>query len=109
MAEIIFAFYDYTLGGSIELLGGKAAIQARIGATMIGSGVYATYGSALAFELAMDIAVAGVVLTVLDPSNKWSGGLDEPRFHQHEHTQPKSFQNIYRPGYYGKDAQGTWG
>jgi len=54
-------------------------------------------------------AIVAGILTIVDPGHKWEGGLDEPRFHQHEHEVPMVFQNVYRPSYYGEDATGTWG
>ena len=71
------AFYDYTFGGPIELMAGKSIVQGAVLSSLVGTGVYGSLHGAIAFELAMDFLIFGAVLTVIDPSNKWGGGVDE--------------------------------
>ncbi len=68
------AFIDYTFGGPIELMAGKSTAQAGL---LTRTGLYATFRRGLSIEIAMDFAIAGAVLTVMDPANKWEGGADE--------------------------------
>lgn len=68
------AFIDYTFSGPIELMAGKSAAQAGF-LTM--TGLYSSFRLGLAIELGLDFAIVGAVLTVADPADKWSGGLDE--------------------------------
>jgi len=68
------AFMEYTFAGPIELMAGKSTAQAGLLARL---GAYSTFRAGLAIELGMDFAILGAVLTVTDPANKWSGGLDE--------------------------------
>lgn len=68
------AFMDYTFGGPVELMGIKSGAQAGL---LSRAGVYATFRQGLSIEIAMDFAIVGAVLTLLDPANKWEGGADE--------------------------------
>jgi len=68
------AWVDYTFGGPIELMAGKSTAQAGF---LTGAGVYSSFRMGMAIELGMDFAIIGAILTIADPANKWSGGLDE--------------------------------
>ena len=76
-AQAFYAFYEYTFGGPIELMAGKSIAQGVILSSLVGTGVYGSLGGAIAFELGMDFLMIGVAATIVDPSNKWDGGLDE--------------------------------
>jgi len=68
------AFMEYTFAGPVELMAGKSTAQAGLLARL---GAYQTFKVGLAYELGMDFAILGAVLTLADPADKWSGGLDE--------------------------------
>jgi len=68
------AFMDYTFGGSVELMATKSAAQAGL---LTRAGLYSTFRMGLSIEIAVDFAIVGSVLTILDPANKWEGGADE--------------------------------
>jgi len=76
-AEFLMAFSDYTFGGPIELMALKSLTQAGLGTFFIGTGIYATLGTAALFELAMDFLILGTAVTLVDPSHKWRGGVDD--------------------------------
>jgi len=68
------AYMDYTFGGPVELMGIKSGAQAGL---LTRAGIYASFRQGLSAEIAMDFALVGAVLTLLDPANKWEGGADE--------------------------------
>ena len=73
-AGAVSAFMEYTFGGPIHLMASKSSAQA---AFLTLTGLYGTFRTGLAIELGMDFAILGAVLTVIDPLDKWEGGLDE--------------------------------
>jgi len=89
------AFIYYTFTGPTEFMAAKSGIQAA-GASRLGF-----YGgsllTALRWELALDFAVFGAVLTVFDPANKWKGGLDESTSWEEGDPVPFSTGNFLHP------------
>ena len=77
VAQAFMAYGEYTFGGPIELMAGKSVTQGIVLSALGGTGVYSTIGGAIAFELVMDFLLVGVALTIIDPSDKWDGGIDE--------------------------------
>jgi len=104
------AFVEYTRipaamgggGGALGLQIAGQAPQAKWASPWMSKG----FTRALAYEAIFGTALLAGVLTILDPEHRWEGGLDEPRFHQHEHINP--FQGA---GFRTRPLQavpGTW-
>lgn len=76
----------YTFEGPTELLAGKSGVQAAAASRL---GFYGgSLLTALKWELSLDFAIFGAILTVFDPAHKWKGGLDESGVLQAQRTLP---------------------
>ena len=73
MQQMNQAFFEYaTEAGPIFIA--KATAQAAAGWYF---GVYPTFWAGLAAEAGVDLIVGPIVLTIIDPADKWDGGWDE--------------------------------
>ena len=72
------AYFQYTAEAGAAFLA-KATAQAAIGWHL---GIYPTFWAGLAIEASVDLVLGPLVITAIDPKDKWSGGLDETRAYQ---------------------------
>jgi len=80
-------------GGALGLQVAAQAPQAKWASPWMSRG----FTVALAYEAIVGTSIFAALLTIADPSHKYEGGLDEARFHQHEHTNPFSTGNFTNP------------
>ena len=71
--EMNQAYFEYTVSAG-PLFFAKATAQAATGWYF---GVYPSFWMGLAIEGGMDLIIGPMALTIIDPQDKWSGGLDE--------------------------------
>jgi len=102
--SMLGAFAQYTgipamLAGGMGALGFNVATQA--GQVRTGTSIFAAakfgFTGALILEASVGTLLFATVMTAVDPGHQWSGGLDSPRFHQHEHVNPFTTGNFTHP------------
>jgi len=98
--SMLGAFAQYTgvpamMAGGLGAFGFNVASQA--GQVKTGTSIFSAakfgFTGALIMEASVGTIIFASVMTILDPSHKWSGGLDEPRFRNSFDTKWNNPQN----------------